>query len=79
MCLMKQNTNTERLEDMATIGERIKLLRKSAKMTQDEFGSKFGIVKSTVSLYENGKSTPNDEIKKKICEYFSVSMDYLLV
>ena len=78
MCLMKQNTNTERLEDMATIGERIKLLRKSAKMTQDEFGSKFGIVKSTVSLYENGKSTPNDEIKKKICEYFSVSMDYLL-
>lgn len=78
MCLTEQNTNAERLEDMATIGERIKLLRKSAKMTQDEFGSKFGIVKSTVSLYENGKSTPNDEIKKKICEYFSVSMDYLL-
>lgn len=78
MCLMMQNTINEGLEEMATIGERIKLLRKAANMTQDEFGSRFGIVKSTVSLYENGKSTPNDEIKKKICEYFSVSMDYLL-
>lgn len=78
MCLKIQNTCNERLVEMATIGERIKTLRKAADMTQDEFGSKFGIVKSTVSLYENGRSTPNDEIKKKICEYFSVSMDYLL-
>jgi len=46
-------------------------------MTQEEFGQKFGVVKSTVSLYESGKSTPNDEIKRKICEYFNVSLDYL--
>lgn len=63
---------------MATLSERIKKLRQSANMTQEEFGKEFGIVKSTVSLYENGKSTPNDEIKKKICEYFNVSLDYLL-
>lgn len=47
-------------------------------MTQEEFGKKFGIVKSTVSLYESGKSTPNDEIKKQICDYFNISVDYLL-
>jgi transcriptional regulator with XRE-family HTH domain len=47
-------------------------------MTQEEFGKKFGIVKSTVSLYESGKSTPNDQIKIKICEYFKVPLDYLL-
>ena len=47
-------------------------------MTQEEFGKKFGIVKSTVSLYESGKSTPNDQIKKQICNYFHVSLDYLL-
>ena len=63
---------------MASLADRIKQLRLSANMTQEEFGQKFGIVKSTVSLYENGKSTPNDQIKKNICEYFKISMDYLM-
>lgn len=63
---------------MANISERIKELRLSRQMTQTEFGNVFGIVKSTISLYESGKSTPNDQIKTKICEYFNVSMDYLL-
>lgn len=47
-------------------------------MTQEQFGELFGIVKSTVSLYESGKSTPNDEIKKQICNYFDVSISYLM-
>lgn len=60
------------------LGERIKKIRKEAGMTQSEFGNKLGLVKSTVSLYENNHSTPNDDIKLKICEYFDISMDYLL-
>lgn len=63
---------------MANLSDRIKELRLSADMTQEEFGKKFGIVKSTVSLYESGKSTPNDELKKQICDYFNISVDYLL-
>lgn len=63
---------------MASLSDRIKELRLSAGMTQEEFGKKFGIVKSTVSLYESGKSTPNDEVKKQICSYFNISLDYLL-
>ena len=63
---------------MSSISTRIRELRQSADMTQEEFGNKFGIVKSTVSLYESGKSTPNDEIKQKICEFFDISLDYLL-
>lgn len=63
---------------MAKLSDRIKSLRLSANMTQEEFGKKFGIVKSTVSLYESGKSTPNDQIKKQICDYFDTSLDYLL-
>ena len=59
-------------------GKNLKELRNSSGMTQEEFGKKFGIVKSTVSLYESGKSTPNDQIKKQICNYFHVSLDYLL-
>lgn len=63
---------------MANISDRIKSLRLSADMTQKEFGDIFGIVKSTVSLYESGKSTPNDELKMQICSYFGISTDYLL-
>lgn len=63
---------------MSNIAKRIKELRLSKHMTQTEFGDIFGTVKSTISLYESGKSTPNDQIKTKICEYFNVSMDYLL-
>lgn len=62
---------------LATIGDRIKFLRTSAKLNQEEFGKQFGLVKSTVSLYENGKSTPDDETKIKICEKYNVSMDWL--
>ena len=63
---------------MAKLSERIKMLRTTAGMTQEEFGKTFGIVKSTVSLYESGKSCPNDQIKLKICEYFNVPMDFLI-
>ena len=63
---------------MTALPQRIKLLRQKAGLTQEEFGNIFGIVKSTVSLYESGKSTPNDEIKMKICKHFNVSIDYLL-
>lgn len=63
---------------VASISDRIKMLRTTAGMTQEEFGKIFGIVKSTVSLYESGKSCPNDQIKLKICEYFKVPLDFLI-
>ena len=63
---------------MATLSNRIRSLRQERGLTQDELGRLFGIVKSTVSLYENGKSVPNDQIKTEMCRHFNVSMDYLL-
>lgn len=70
--------NFKEENSLAKISERIKTLRLKADMTQEEFGKTFGIVKSTVSLYESGKSSPNDEIKKHICDYFDISLDYLV-
>lgn len=64
--------------NLAKLADRIKLLRTSAGLTQEEFGKIFGIVKSTVSLYESGKSCPNDQIKLRICDYFHVPLDYLI-
>ena len=62
---------------MTTIGNRIKKTREVHHLTQTEFGELFGIVKSTVSSYEHGNSTPDDDIKIAICKHFNISMDYL--
>lgn len=63
---------------MATLAERIKSLRKSAGLTQQELGSHFGVAKNTICQYENGRSAPNDDIKIAMANYFNVSMDYLM-
>lgn len=63
---------------MATIGDRIKTIRKAHKLTQTDFGDIFGIAKTTVSSYENGRSVPDDSIKIAICKHFNVTTDYLL-
>ena len=63
---------------MATLANRIKTLRTERGLTQAEFGKRLGVVKSTVSLYENGRSVPNDQIKTAMCRFFDVSMDYLM-
>ena len=63
---------------MASLSDRLKELRKSNNLTQTELGKILGVGKTTISMYENNNSTPNDEIKLKIAEYFNVSVDYLL-
>jgi transcriptional regulator with XRE-family HTH domain len=63
---------------MITLSDRLKDLRKENNMTQSDLGKILGVGKTTISMYENGNSTPNDEIKIKIAEHFDVSLDYLL-
>lgn len=72
------NSETKEVVKLANIGDRIKLLRTSSELSQEEFGRIFGIVKSTVCLYESGRSCPNDEVKINICRHFNVSLDYLM-
>lgn len=63
---------------MITFADRLKELRKSNSLTQEDLGKILGVGKTTISMYENGNSTPNDEIKIKIADHFNVSMDYLI-
>lgn len=61
------------------IGSRIKTLRKSKSITQDELALALGLSgKSAVSNYENGYSTPDNEMLSALADYFHVSTDYLL-
>ena len=60
------------------IGERLADLRKDKKLSQKELAEKLKISTYTVSSYEREKSTPDDEMKIKIANFFNVSLDYLL-
>lgn len=59
-------------------GERLAELREEKGLTQGELGDLFSISQDTISNYERGKTSPDDETKVKFAKYFNVSLDYLL-
>lgn len=61
---------------MNNIGEKIKLLRKSRKMTQEDFSQKIGVSRSTLSCYEIGQRTPSLKTLQEIAEIFGIGLDY---
>ena len=63
---------------MAVEGNRIRELRKKSGLTQEALGKKLGVIKQTVSSWENNISEPNSEILSKIAAIFNVSIDYIL-
>ena len=59
------------------MNERIKLLRKSLKMTQDDFSSRIGIRRNTLSQIENGVNNVTDQIVRLVCTEFGVREEWL--
>ena len=55
----------------------LRSLRRQKKITQEELGVVLGVAKSTISMYENGKRTPDFEMMEKIADFFNVDMDFL--
>ncbi len=64
--------------DTNVLGKRIKKLREKNNLKQLELSKILNISNTTLSQYEAGNRTPNDEIKEKVADYFNVSVDYLL-
>lgn len=66
-------------ENKPIIAERIKNLRKEKGLTQEQLAEVLGLnAKSSIANYESGANSPSDDIKKKMCELFDCSMDYLM-
>jgi len=63
---------------MATFGERLKMLRESRSITQDELAEELGVSKQAVSQYERGVRRPDFETLSAICDLFNVSTDFML-
>ena len=59
-------------------GERLKMLRKGQKLTQQELANRLGVAKSVVSYYESGDRFPSYDVLIKIARTFHVTTDYLL-
>lgn len=61
---------------MNNIGIKIKNLRKSRKLTQEDFAEKIGVSRSTLSCYEIGQRTPTLKTLQHIADIFGVGLDY---
>jgi transcriptional regulator with XRE-family HTH domain len=57
--------------------KRLKEVRKSLKLTQEEAAKKLGIARTTYSGYETGNAEPDNEILQKIADLYNVSVDFL--
>ena len=59
------------------VGERIRCLRESVKLSQTKIAKEFGVSQSSLARYEIGEATPPLELLLKYADYFDVSMDYI--
>ena len=59
------------------MNERVKLIRKNAGLTMEQFGERIGMKKSSVSQIESGRNNPSDSSIKMICREFNISEEWL--
>ena len=59
------------------MNERLKKLRKTLDLTQQEFADKLGVKRNTVAQWEIGRNEPSDAIIFSICREFDVNKDWL--
>lgn len=60
------------------IGENIKKLRESHKLTQEEFGKIVGVTDKAVSSWETGAKAPRMGVIQKISDYFNINKSAIL-
>lgn len=56
----------------------LKEIRKKKNINQQKLAFDLSISREAISMYENGKRSPNTEMLVKLSKYFNVSIDYLI-
>lgn len=56
---------------------RIKEIRDSLNLTQEEFGKRIGSARNTIANYENGNRNPSNSVLMSICREFNVNEAWL--
>ncbi|MHC2452861.1 transcriptional regulator with XRE-family HTH domain [Bacillus altitudinis] len=60
------------------LSKRLKSVRKNRGLTQEELAKRVKTTKGTISNYENGHSTPSNEMLKDLADALNTTTDYLL-
>lgn len=58
--------------------ERIRGLRKSKKLTQEQLAALVGVERSTIGKWESTSIIPSSDMLIELSDFFNVSIDYLL-
>lgn len=59
-----------------TIGEKIRILRQSKKLSQREMAKDLSITNPTISMWENGIRNPDTTTLSLLSKYFKVPVSY---
>lgn len=59
------------------MNKRLKLLRKTLDLTQQEFADRIGSKRNTIAKYETETNTPSTSVITLICREFNVNEDWL--
>lgn len=59
------------------MNERLRKLRKTLDLTQQEFADRLGIKRSGIANYESGRNKPIDVVITLICREFNVNEEWL--
>ena len=62
---------------MEILGERLRNLRESMKLSQIKIAGLIGTTQASINRYESGTSTPSTKVLLWYADYFDVSMDYI--
>jgi transcriptional regulator with XRE-family HTH domain len=60
------------------IKNQLKKAREQRKLTQEDLARKVNVTKGTISNYENGHSTPSNDMLNTLADVLNTTTDYLL-
>ena len=66
------------LDKKKEIGSRIRTMRKSRGMTQEDLGNALGQSASSITMYETGRREPDFETLEALADIFNVPLAYLV-
>lgn len=66
------------MNEKDVLGDRLKMLRNTRNLTQDQVAMAVGVSGKAISSYESGIRQPSFDVLLSLAAYYHVSTDYLL-
>lgn len=67
----------QKLKEIEAMNERLKILRKTLELTQQQFGEEIGAKRNTIAVWECGAALPGNRAIKDICREFDINEVWL--